>query len=192
MTGRSLLCASIALAAPAIAGAQVETERARRCRAFRRGVHRHQRTPSGLPAAQARERGALMGDARRRYRALFSVRSRDKTLRRAGGNTISVSEIASPSRRPSSTGRRCRVARDNSRRRGACLTGAPPRDDGSDVSGYWGLADERLHRSQPRSTDQARDHVARGGRLAVIDRLAPVLVPERHAVGTVCGGRGMR
>src|SRR5882762_626097 len=61
---------------------------------------------------------------------------------------------------------------------GSLLTGAPPRDDGSDVSGYWVL----LTSDAPITALEVQTKLAimsrEGGGLAVIDRLAPVLVPE--------------
>jgi len=84
----------------------------------------------------------------------FPVRSRDKTLRRAGDNAISVSEIPSPIQAPVISGDRLAI------------------------SGYWVLlacdAPITALDVQRRLAPMSRE----GGGLAIIDRLAPLLVPE--------------
>jgi len=107
----------------------------------------------------------------------FPVRSRDKTLRRAGNNNISVADIPSPIQAPVISGAPVSGRAGQFTPTGSLLTGAPDRDD-STVTGYWVLltidaaitAVEIQRRLKPMSRE--------GGGLAIIDRLAPVLVPE--------------
>jgi hypothetical protein len=106
----------------------------------------------------------------------FPVRSRDKTLRRAGNNAISVSEIPSPLQAPVIAGAPV-SGRAGQFATGNLLTGAPARSD-SGVSGYWVL----LTSDAPITALDVQNKLAlmsrEGGGLAIIDRLAPVLVPE--------------
>jgi hypothetical protein len=108
----------------------------------------------------------------------FPVRSRDKTLRRAGNNAISVSEIPSPLQAPVISGAPVSGRAGQFTPTGSLLTGAPPRDDSGGVSGYWVL----LTSDAPITALDVQNKLAimsrEGGALAVIDRLAPVLVPE--------------
>src|SRR5712664_851149 len=108
----------------------------------------------------------------------FPVRSRDKTLRRAGNNTISVSEIPSPIQAPVINGAPVSGRAGQFTPAGSLLTGAPAGDDSSGVSGYWVLlacdAPITALDVQRRLAPMSRE----GGGVAIIDRLAPVLVPE--------------
>ena len=108
----------------------------------------------------------------------YPVRSRDKTLRRAGSNAISVSEIPSPIQSPVISGAPVSGRAGQFTPTGSLLTGAPARDDSSGVSGYWVL----LTSDAPITALDIQKKLAlmsrEGGGLAIIDRLAPVLVPE--------------
>jgi len=108
----------------------------------------------------------------------FPVRSRDKTLRRAGNNAISVSEIPSPLQAPVISGAPVSGRAGQFTPTGSLLTGAPPRDDSRGVSGYWVL----LTSDAPITALEVQNKLALmsrdGGALAIIDRLAPLLVPE--------------
>jgi len=108
----------------------------------------------------------------------FPVRSRDKTLRRAGNNAISVSEISSPIQAPVISGAPVSGRAGQFAPAGSLLTGAPPRDDSRGVSGYWVL----LTSDAPITALEVQNKLAlmsrEGGALAIIDRLAPLLVPE--------------
>jgi len=108
----------------------------------------------------------------------FPVRSRDKTLRRAGNNAISVSEIPSPLQAPVISGAPVSGRAGQFTPTGSLLTGAPARDDSSAVSGYWVL----LTSDAPITALDIQNKLAlmsrEGGGLAIIDRLAPVLVPQ--------------
>jgi hypothetical protein len=108
----------------------------------------------------------------------FPVRSRDKTLRRAGNNAISVSEIPSPIQAPVISGAPVSGRAGQFAPAGSLLTGAPARDDSSGVSGYWVL----LTSDAPITALEVQNKLAlmsrEGGALAIIDRLAPLLVPE--------------
>src|SRR5258706_11460115 len=108
----------------------------------------------------------------------YPVRSRDKTLRRAGNNAISVSEIPSPIQSPVISGAPVSGRAGQFTPTGSLLTGAPARDDSSGVSGYWVL----LTSDAPITALDIQNKLAlmsrEGGSLAIIDRLAPVLVPQ--------------
>lgn len=108
----------------------------------------------------------------------FPLRSRDKTLRRAGNNAISVSEIPSPLQAPVISGAPVSGRAGQFTPTGSLLTGAPARDDSSGVSGYWVL----LTSDAPITALEIQNKLAlmsrEGGGLAIIDRLAPVLVPQ--------------
>ena len=108
----------------------------------------------------------------------FPLRSRDKTLRRAGNNAISVSEIPSPLQAPVIAGAPVSGRAGQFAPAGRLLTGAPARDDSSGISGYWVL----LTSDAPITALDVQNKLALmsrdGGGLAIIGRLAPVLVPE--------------
>jgi hypothetical protein len=108
----------------------------------------------------------------------FPVRSRDKTLRRAGKNAISVSEIPSPIQAPVINGAPVSGRAGQFTPTGSLLTGAAARDDSSGVSGYWVL----LTSDAPITAVDVQRKLAimsrEGGGLAIIDRLAPLLVPQ--------------
>ena len=107
----------------------------------------------------------------------FPLRSRDKTQKRAGNNTISVSEIPSPIESPVISGAPS-SGRAGQFTTGNLLTGAQSRPDSTKVAGYWVLltidapitAVDIQNRLKPMSRD--------GGGLAIIDRLGPVLAPQ--------------
>src|SRR5204862_3939501 len=69
----------------------------------------------------------------------FPLRSRDKALKRAGNNGISVSDIPSPIESPVIHGSPVSGRAGQFTPTGSLLTGAPPRDDSTHVSGYWVL-----------------------------------------------------
>src|SRR5262249_42281811 len=108
----------------------------------------------------------------------FPLRSGDKTSKRAGKNTISVSEIPSPIQAPVISGSPVSGRAGQFTPTGSLLTGAPTTNDSTHIAGYWVLlttdapvtATEIQNKLMPMSRD--------GGGLAIIDRLAPVLVPQ--------------
>jgi hypothetical protein len=109
----------------------------------------------------------------------FPVRSRDKTLRKAGANTISVSEIPSPLQAPVIAGAPVSGRAGQFTPTGSNLmTGAPQSSDSLKIAGYWVLlaSEEQITAVdvQRKLALMSRD----GGGLAIIDRLAPVLVPS--------------
>src|SRR5204863_4858235 len=108
----------------------------------------------------------------------FPLRSRDKTLKRAGNNTISVSDIPSPIESPVISGAPVSGRAGQFTPAGSLLTAPPPQNDSTQIAGYWVLltidapitAVDIQNRLKPMSHD--------GGGLAIIDRLGPVLVPQ--------------
>src|SRR6266513_1995425 len=107
----------------------------------------------------------------------FPLRSRDKTLRRAGNNAISVSEIPSPLQAPVISGAPVSGRAGQFTPAGSLLTGAPAPND-SGVSGYWVL----LTSDAPITALDVQKKLVlmsrEGGGQAIIDRLAGVLVPQ--------------
>src|SRR5437667_5166314 len=177
VTGRSLLFATLAAVAPAVAGAQVVQNVHGDVAHFGEGFTSI--TESRVDFRLLRPANVVLfwvtPDGR--IDLFVPVRGRDKTLRRAGNNAISVSEIPSPIQAPVISGAPVSGRAGQFTPAGSLLTGAPDRDD-STVTGYWVLltidapitAVEIQRRLMPMSHE--------GGGLAIIDRLAPVLVPE--------------
>src|ERR1041384_1568313 len=108
----------------------------------------------------------------------FPVRSRDKTLKRAGNNAISVSEIPSPIQAPVISGAPVSGRAGQFTPTGSLLTGRPADDDSGSVSGYWVL----LTSDTPITALDIQKKLARmsraGAALAIIAGLPPVLVPQ--------------
>ena len=186
MTGRSLLCASLALAEPAIARTQVVQNVQGDVAHFGEGftaiserrVDFRLLRPANVVLFWVTPDGGI--------ELFFPVRSRDKTFRRAGGNAISVSDIPSPIQAPVIVHhQRCVIA---------CSDGEPA-DRGARTrrqqrrQRLLGLADERCVDHRPRRAAQARADVARGGRAHRHRPAGARARAPRHAVGAVCGGR---
>ena len=178
MTERSLLFTMLAMLSPTLAGGQVV-----------QNVHGHvAHFGEGFTAiTESRVDFRLLRPANvvlfwvtpeGRIDLFYPVRSRDKTMRRAGNNAISVSEIPSPIQSPVISGAPVSGRAGQFTPTGSLLTGAPARDDSSGVSGYWVL----LTSDAPITALDIQNKLAlmsrEGGGLAIIDRLAPVLVPE--------------
>jgi hypothetical protein len=108
----------------------------------------------------------------------FPVRSRDKTLKRAGSNSISVSDIPSPIESPVISGAPVSGRAGQFTPAGSLLTGAPPKDDSTHISGYWVLLTVDAPLSAVEIQNRLQPMSRAGGGLAIIDRLAPVLVPQ--------------
>jgi hypothetical protein len=113
-----------------------------------------------------------------RIDVFFPLRSRDKTLRRAGTSSISVSEIPSPIASPVISGAPVSGRAGQFTPTGSLLTGAPPKDDSLHVSGYWVLLTVDAPVTALDIQTKLQPMSRAGGGLAIIDRLAPVLVPE--------------
>lgn len=178
MTGRSLLCASLALAEPAIARTQVVQNVQGDVAHFGEGftaiserrVDFRLLRPANVVLFWVTPDGGI--------ELFFPVRSRDKTFRRAGGNAISVSDIPSPIQAPVIQGAPVSGRAGQFAPTGSLLTGAPARDDSSDVSGYWVLLTSDAPITALDVQIKLKVMSREGGGLAVIDRLAPVLVPQ--------------
>ena len=178
MTGRSLLCASLALAEPAIARTQVVQNVQGDVAHFGEGftaiserrVDFRLLRPANVVLFWVTPDGGI--------ELFFPMRSRDKTFRRAGGNAISVSDIPSPIQAPVIQGAPVSGRAGQFAPTGSLLTGAPARDDSSDVSGYWVLLTSDAPITALDVQIKLKVMSREGGGLAVIDRLAPVLVPQ--------------
>src|SRR5712664_4334845 len=178
MTVRSLLFTTLAMASPRPAGGQVVQTVHGDLAHFGEGftaitesrVDFRLRRPANVVLFWVTPEG--------RIDLFYPVRSRDKTLRRAGNNAISVSEIPSPIQSPVISGAPVSGRAGQFAPTGSLLTGAPARDDSSGVSGYWVL----LASDAPITALDVQRRLApmsrEGGGVAIIDRLAPVLVPE--------------
>ena len=178
MIGRRLLIAVLALASPAIARAQVVQNVHGEVAHFGEGF---------TAITEARVDFRLLRPAnvvlfwvtpQGRIDLFFPVRSRDKTLKRAGNNAISVSEIPSPIQAPVISGAPVSGRAGQFTPTGSLLTGRPADDDSGGVSGYWVL----LTSDAPITALDIQNKLAlvsrEGGALAIIDRLPPVLVPQ--------------
>src|SRR6266704_1291396 len=139
VTGRSLLFATLAAVAPAVAGAQVVQNVHGDVAHFGEGFTSI--TESRVDFRLLRPANVVLfwvtPDGR--VDLFFPVRSRDKTLRRAGNNAISVSEIPSPIQAPVISGAPVSGRAGQFTPTGSLLTGAPARDESTHVSGYWVL-----------------------------------------------------
>jgi hypothetical protein len=109
---------------------------------------------------------------------VFPVRSRDKTQRTAGANAISVREIPSPIQAPVISGAPVSGRAGQFTPTGSnVMTGAAQGDDSLKIAGYWVL----LTSEEPITAVDVQRRLSamsrEGGGLAIIERLAPVLVP---------------
>ncbi len=178
MIGQRLLFAALALASPAIAGAQVVQNVHGDVAHFGEGFTSI--TESRVDFRLLRPANVVLFwvTPEGRIDLFFPLRSRDKTLKRAGNNAISVSDIPSPIQSPVISGAPVSGRAGQFTPTGSLLTGAPPRDDSTHISGYWVL----LTSDAPITALDIQNKLAlmsrEGGGLAIIDRLAPVLVPE--------------
>jgi len=178
MTERSLLFTMLAMLSPTLAGGQVVQNVHGDVAHFGEGFTAI--TESRVDFRLLRPANVVLFwvTPEGRIDLFYPVRSRDKTLRRAGSNAISVSEIPSPIQSPVISGAPVSGRAGQFTPTGSLLTGAPARDDSSGVSGYWVL----LTSDAPITALDIQKKLAlmsrEGGGLAIIDRLAPVLVPE--------------
>ena len=108
----------------------------------------------------------------------FPVRSRDKTLKRAGNNAISISDIPSPIQSPVINGAPVSGRAGQFTPMGSLLTGAPPRDDSVHVSGYWVLLTVDAPITALDIQTKLQPVSREGGGVAIIDRLPTELVPQ--------------
>ncbi len=178
MTDRSLLFTMLVMVSPTLAGAQVVQNVHGDVAHFGEGFTAI--TESRVDFRLLRPANVVLFwvTPEGRIDLFYPVRSRDKTLRRAGNNAISVSEIPSPLQAPVISGAPVSGRAGQFTPTGSLLTGAPARDDSSAVSGYWVL----LTSDAPITALDIQNKLAlmsrEGGGLAIIDRLAPVLVPQ--------------
>jgi len=178
MTERSLLFTMLAMLSPTLAGGQVVQNIHGDVAHFGEGFTAI--TESRVDFRLLRPANVVLFwvTPEGRIDLFYPVRSRDKTMRRAGNNAISVSEIPSPIQSPVISGAPVSGRAGQFTPTGSLLTGAPARDDSSGVSGYWVL----LTSDAPITALDIQNKLAlmsrEGGGLAIIDRLAPVLVPE--------------
>jgi hypothetical protein len=177
MTGRLLLFVALAVAAPTIGRAQVVQNVQGDVAHFGEGFTAI--TESRVDFRLLRPANVVLFwvTPAGRIDLFFPLRSRDKTLKRAGTNAISVSEIPSPLQAPVISGAPVSGRAGQFTPTGSLLTGAPARAD-SGVSGYWVL----LTSEAPITALDIQNKLAvmsrEGGVPAIIDRLAQVLVPE--------------
>src|SRR3989442_5216628 len=192
MTKRSLLFTMLAMLSPTLAGGQVVQNVHGDVAHFGEGFTAI--TESRVDFRLLRPANVVLFWVTHEGRIdlFYAARSRDKTLRRAGSNAISVSEIPSPIQSPVISGAPVSGRAGQFTPTGSLLTGAPARDDSSGVSGYWVL----LTTDAPITALDVQNRLAlmsrEGGGLAIIDRLAPGLVPESSPCARYVGGEVLR
>ncbi len=178
MTDRSLLFTMLVMVSPTLAGAQVVQNVHGDVAHFGEGFTAITEVRVDFRLLRPANVVLFWVTPEGRIDLFYPVRSRDKTLRRAGNNAISVSEIPSPIQSPVISGAPVSGRAGQFTPTGSLLTGAPARDDSSGVSGYWVL----LTSDAPITALDIQNKLAlmarEGGGLAIIDRLAPVLVPQ--------------
>src|SRR5467141_3466587 len=178
MIGRLHLLTTLALASPAVASAQVVQNVHGDVAHFGEGFTAITERRIDFRLLRPAHVVLVWVTPDGRIDLFFPVRSRDKTLRRAGDNAISVREIPSPIQAPVISGAPVSGRAGQFAPAGSLLTGAPARDDSLAISGYWVLlacdAPITALDVQRRLAPMSRE----GGGLAIIDRLAPLLVPE--------------
>src|SRR6059036_1152636 len=178
MIGQRLLFAALALASPAIAGAQVVQNVHGDVAHFGEGFTAISESRVNFRLLRPANVALFWVTPEGRIDLFYPVRSRDKTLRRAGSNAISVSEIPSPIQSPVINGAPVSGRAGQFTPTGSLLTGAPARDDSTGVSGYWVLLTSDAPITAVDVQRQLKLMSREGGGLAIIDRLAPTLVPE--------------
>jgi hypothetical protein len=178
MTGRSLFVATLAVAAPASAPAQVVQSVQGDVAHFGEGFTAITEGRVDFRLLRPANVVLFWVTPAGRIDLFFPVRSRDKTLRRAGNNAISVSEIPSPIQAPVISGAPVSGRAGQFTPAGSLLTGAPPRDDSMTVSGYWVLLTSDAPITAIDVQRQLKQILREGGGLAIIDRLPPLLVPQ--------------
>ena len=174
---RQFLVATLVVASPAIAGAQVVQNVHGDVAHFGEGFTAISESRVDFRLLRPANVVLFWVTPEGRIDLFFPLRSRDKTLRRAGNNALSVSEIPSPLQAPVISGAPVSGRAGQFTPTGSLLTGAPARSD-SGVSGYWVL----LTSDAPITALDVQNKLSllsrEGGALAIIDRLAGVLVPQ--------------
>src|SRR2546428_5756283 len=177
MTERSLLFRILAMLSPTLAGGQVVQNVHGDVAHFGEGCTAISESRVDFRLLRPANVVLFWVTPEGRIDLFFPLRSRDKTLRRAGNNALSVSEIPSPLQAPVISGAPVSGRAGQFTPTGSLLTGAPARDDSSGVSGYWVL----LTTDAPITALDAQNRLAlmsrEGGGLAIIDRPPPVPGP---------------
>jgi hypothetical protein len=177
MTARWLVTTLVTLCIPTFAQAQIEQDVAGNVDHFGPGFTALSESRVDFQLLRPANVVLFWVTPEGRIDLFFPVRSRDKTLKRAGTNVLSVSDIPSPIESPVINGAPVSGRAGQFTPTGSLLTGAPPRADSMHVSGYWVLltADAPITALdiQKKLPAMSRE----GGGPAIIERLAPVLVP---------------
>ena len=178
MTARWLVTTLVTLVVPTFAHAQIEQDVAGNVDHFGPGFTALSESRVDFQLLRPAHVVLFWVTPEGRIDLFFPQRSRDKTLKRAGGNAISVSDIPSPIESPVIHGAPVSGRGGQFTPTGSLLTGAPVQADSTRVSGYWVLltADAPItaHDIQTKLPAMSRE----GGGPAIIERLAPVLVPQ--------------
>src|SRR2546429_7301393 len=171
MTERSLLFTMLAMLSPTLAGGQVVQNVHGDAAHFGEGFTAISESRVDFRLLRPANVVLFWVTPEGRIDLFFPLRSRDKTLRRAGNNVLSVSEIPSPLQAPVISGAPVSGRAGQFTPTGSLLTGAPARSD-SGVSGYWVL----LTSDAPITALDVQNKLAllarEGGALAIIDRPA--------------------
>jgi hypothetical protein len=121
--------------------------------------------------------GLFWVNADGRVDMFYPVRSRDRTLRRAGSHAISVTDIPSPIQAPVIAGAPVSGRAGQFTPTGSLLTGRPTATD-STISGYWVLFVTEAPLTALDVQGRLEPMSQQGGGPAVVDRLAAFLVEE--------------
>ena len=106
------------------------------------------------------------------------IRSGDRSEQRAGRHTIDVSEIPSPIQPPVISGTPASGRAGQFRPMGSVLTGAAELSASDSVTGYWVLLVLDTPISAPDIQVRLGPMSHEGGAPAVLERIAPLLVPQ--------------
>jgi hypothetical protein len=107
----------------------------------------------------------------------WPIRSGDRSERRAGRHSISTAEIPSPIQAPVITGTPTSGRAGQFAPRGSVLSGAAPDVPADTVTGYWVLVvlDAPITAKEIQTRLAPMSH--EGGASAVLERIAPLLIP---------------
>ena len=172
------LVATLAVAAPAIARAQVVQNVHGDVAHFGEGFIAISESRVDFRLLRPANVALFWVTPQGRIDLFFPVRSRDKTLKRAGNNAISVSEIPSPIQAPVISGAPVSGRAGQFTPTGSLLTGRPADDDSGGVSGYWVLVTSDTPINALDIQNKLPLMSREGDALAIIDRLPSVLVPQ--------------
>ncbi|HJS42011.1 MAG TPA: hypothetical protein VJ755_00945 [Gemmatimonadales bacterium] len=108
----------------------------------------------------------------------WPIRSGDRSERKAGRHAISTAEIASPIQAPVISGTPTSTRSGQFQPRGTVLSAAAPDVPGDTVTGYWVLVVLDAPITAPEIQKRLALMSHEGGASAVLERIAPLLIPD--------------